>query len=892
MALCWDSTLNLTLDTISVLVTQYNNTAVTQTTTFYEDVSSVNISTLSQAQSIAVSVLQPIDEEYEPNGFVLNNGTNAFVDGSFTVAYPTPYIGIQGFEYISVTQQDPQCPKGLQMSEQDMYTTECACMMQSYLANPDSLEYTITSQITLSSTYYELAGNGSAIGNDLGTFLEGPVSINNVSFSEFIESALGSEGFNKYRSCAFVAAGFGPPALMMPVSALTATTTATVKSAGNYGIQSPKPGSPIAPAISPPTSTPAASPSVPTVEPQPEKKPPSESSTAAYVAPQVVTPVSETPVPVVDKPSTPSSPAKSPANQPDVTGSQGSVESPSDSSDTNQSGNNKGQNTVEPSNDNDTDESNAGGQSVAGEPSDNSNSEASGDSKSTSVAVVAISYAGSSITPDTSSQYNIPQVGKLSPGGSPVTTNNVVYSLAPSATALVSNGQTISLPTFAAAVPETPKQTATPALTFAGSTYTADSSSHIVIAGQTLVPGGPAVTVSSTPISLAHGASVAVVGGTTQSLYAATPTNNPELTFAGATYTANSDSAIIIQGQTLIPGSPAITISNTPISLAPGAGVAVIAGQTQSLTAASAIKTPVLTFAGSTYTADAASAFVVAGQTLSPGEVITVSNTPISLAAGGSVAVIAGQTQPLNPAGPTESPVLTFAGSSYTADAASAFVIAGQTLSPGGVITVSNTRVSLASGGSVAVIAGQTQSLNSAGPTATPVLTFAGFTYRANAASDFVIGGQTLSPGGVITVSNTRISLAAGGSVAVVAGSTQSLSLAITPTGPPTFTFNGATYTADSSSEFVIGSQTLSEGGVVTVGGTPISYAPNGGDVVVGTSTEAVGIGGLIMSGFGGGKASATGAVEFTGAGVRWKGEVPWWLVGTVVGGVLLMGLR
>ena len=830
MALWWDSTLNLALDTISVLVTQYNNTAVTRTTTVYEDVSSVNISTLSQAQSIAFSVLQPIDEEYEPNGFVLNNGTNAFVDGSFTVAYPTPYIGIQGFEYISVTQQDPQCPKGLQMSEQDMYTTECACMMQSYLANPDSLEYTITSQITLSSTYYELAGNGSAIGNDLSTFLEGPVSINNVSFSEFIESALGSEGFNKYRSCAFVDAGFGPPALMMPVSALTATTTATVKSAGNYGIQSPQPGNPIAPAVSPPTSTPAPapSPSVPIVEPQPDKKPPSESSTAAYVAPQVVTPISETPVPIVDKPSTPSSPANSPANEPAVTENQGSVESPSDSSDTSQSGNNQGQNIGKPSNDNDTDKSNAGGQSVAGEPSDNSNSEASGDSKSTPVAVVAISYAGSSITPDTSSQYNIPQVGKLSPGGSPVTTNNVVYSLAPSATALVSNGQTISLPTFAAVVPDTTKQTATPALTFAGSTYTADSSSNIVIAGQTLVPGGPAVTVSSTPISLAHGASVAVVGGTTQSLYAATPTNNPELTFAGATYTANSDSAIVIQGQTLIPGSPAITISNTPISLAPGAGVAVIAGQTQSLTAAGATKAPVLTFAGSTYTPDAASAFVIASQTLSPGNVITVSGTPVSLAPGGSIAVVAGQTQ----------------------------------------------------------------SLNAAGPTATPVLTFAGSTYQANAASDFTIGGQTLSPGGVITVSNTRISLAAGGSVAIIAGSTQSLSLATTPTGPPTFTLNGATYTADSSSEFVIGGQTLSEGGVVTVGGVPISYAPNGGDVVVGTSTEAVKIGGLIMSGLGGGAATTTAAVEFTGAAVRWKGEVPSRFMGSVLGGMLLLGLR
>ena len=626
MALWWSSSIDLTLDTVSVLVTQYNNTAVTRTTTIHQDLSSLNVSTMSKEQSLAFDVLTAIDPEYEANGFALNNGTNAFIDGTFSVAYPTPFIGIQGFEYITVTQQDPKCPNYLQYSGRNLAgTTECACMMQSYMENPDAITYTSTSMITLSSTYYEL-GDRHPVSNDLGNFMEGPLQISNTSFSNFIESVLGSEGFNKYRSCAFPAVGFGPPALMIPVAALTATTTSSVKSAGNYATSTPKPGNVVSPTVTPPTSTPVIVPSVPVAEPKASEEPQEKSSTAPYKAPQTdvpnalppvpivepnisnepqeksstashATPQTDVPnavppVPIVNKPSPSPSPATSSVNEPANAGSPGpdetpSEETPSEIKGTDQPGSNGNQNTVGNQNavgssDNSkNDQSNAATQPVVGEPSHNDNGEGSSYNENTTptaVAAVAISYAGSTLTPDTSSHYNIPQIGKISPGGSPVTTNNIVYSLAPSATALISNGQTIPLTTFAAAVPENIKQPPLPALTFAGATYTADSSSRIVVAGQTISPGGPAFTVSNTPISLAPGASIAVVGGITQSLQPSTPTAYPQLTFAGRTYTANSNSAIVIQGQTLIPGSPAITISNTPISLALSASIAVVGG--------------------------------------------------------------------------------------------------------------------------------------------------------------------------------------------------------------------------------------------------------------------------------------------------------------------------
>lgn len=636
-------------------------------------------------------------------------------------------------------------------------------MMTNYMDNPDVLEYDVTSQITLSSTYYEI-GNPHPVSNDLGGEMEGPVPINNVSYSNFIKSALGSQGFEKYKSCAFLAVGVGPPALMIPVAALTATTTATVESVGNYGTPSPKPGSPVSPIIPPATSTSAASALVPLVEPKPEKATQSTPQIIPDVAPQTTTeplvPIINSPKPAEDSPF-PSQTANDPVSEPAKAKPEGPVDSSSGDIGTDQVGSNS-QSTVGSAG------SGNNGQANTGSPGSSSNKNNGGSTDTSNnqplpVAAVAISYAGSSITPDASSYYNLPQIGTLSPGGLPITTNNIVYSLAPSATALISNGQTVTLPTFAASVPDIVKQAAAPALTFAGSTYTADSSSRIVIAGQTILSGAPAITVSGTPISLAHGASVAVVGDMTQSLYPAVPTTYPEMTFAGQTYTANSDSAIVIQGQTLIPGSPAITISKTPVSLAPGASVAVVAGQTQSLSPASLATKPVITIGGSTYTANTASAFVIAG--------------------------------------------------------------------------------------------------------------------------------QTLSPGGVITVSSTSISLAAGASFAVIAGSTQSLVAAPGPTGPPTFTFNGSTYAAGTGSDFIIGSQTLTEGGVLTVAGTPISYASDGGDVIVGTSTEAVNIGGLIMSGFGNGGAATTGPVQFTGGAMKSKGNLSLWFMWAPLGGMVLLGL-
>ena len=315
---------------------------------------------------------------------------------------------------------------------------------------------------------------------------------------------------------------------MIPVSALTATTTATVKSAGSYGIQSPKPRSPIAVVVPAATATSTVPPSVPLVQPKPDMGYPATSSIAPDAAQETSTPIVVPPVPVVNKLSSTQNSTNSSVTEATKMGSQAVVGSPSDSSAPGQLGSNGVQNAVGPSDAGNNHKQNTGSQGGNG----NCENPHAGDLKSVPVPAVAISYEGSGIIPDTSSQYKPPQIGNISPGGSPITTNNAIYYLAPSATTPVSNGQIISLPKFTVVSPIPSKQNTAPALTFGGSAYTADSFSNIVIAGQTLNPGGPAVIVSNTPISLAHGASVAVIGGTTQSLYPVAPSALPEMAFA------------------------------------------------------------------------------------------------------------------------------------------------------------------------------------------------------------------------------------------------------------------------------------------------------------------------------------------------------------------------
>ncbi|KAF2741002.1 hypothetical protein EJ04DRAFT_547978 [Polyplosphaeria fusca] len=188
--------------------------------------------------------------------------------------------------------------------------------------------------------------------------------------------------------------------------------------------------------------------------------------------------------------------------------------------------------------------------------------------------------------------------------------------------------------------------------------------SGFVIGGSTTVKPGQTVTVDNTPIVIqtSSGATEVVVGGTqTIPMEPSSPesagsqiTEAPILapvTIGSETVSANANSQYVIQGQTLQPGGPAITVDGTTVSLLPSASAIVVNGQTSTLSHAfGAIITttaaPLLTLNNNIYTANRAGFYVLApGTTLVPGgPPATISGTVISIDPHGTAAIIQGTT--------------------------------------------------------------------------------------------------------------------------------------------------------------------------------------------------------------------------------------------------------
>ena len=241
-----------------------------------------------------------------------------------------------------------------------------------------------------------------------------------------------------------------------------------------------------------------------------------------------------------------------------------------------------------------------------------------------------------------------------------------------------------------------------------GSTYTYDSTSRYFIDSQTLEQGGSPITISGTPISMVSDTIALVLGTSTVPFFPPHTASVPsETAVNGISQVPGSASNYPIASQTLIPGSSAITISGTFISLASDGLDIILGTSTMPLSSYASSILPKITFNGQTYAPDSASNYLIAGQTLIPGaSAITISGTPVSLVEGASDVILGTVTFPLLPPTvmPTLSP-LTIDNSIYTANSASDYAVAGQTLSPGGpAITISGTPISLAPAASDIVV--------------------------------------------------------------------------------------------------------------------------------------------------------------------------------------------
>ena len=322
---------------------------------------------------------------------------------------------------------------------------------------------------------------------------------------------------------------------------------------------------------------------------------------------------------------------------------------------------------------------------------------------------------------------------------------------------------------------------------FGGQTLTPIAASQYVVADHTIASGPQPTTIekgnSAMPIVLqsSQGKLVFSVGsaGTVLPIQnviapAATQSFTPD---KPPLLTSNAQGQYLVSGQTLLPGK-VNTVAGTLISLAPsGASVDVLGSETAEAA-----------FAPDGFplvTSNAQGQYLVSGQTLSPGKANTVAGTLISLASSGSsIAVLGPETTEAAAKaayGNGPSPVLTFGSQAITPDSQGHFVVAGQTLSPGGApISVSGIPLSLNPAGDVAVIGGSKTQTLASHPAVTPapspaLLTFGTQTVAPNSLGQYVVDGQTLSAGGAVTVLGTPISLDSGGSLAVAGTRTESV---------------------------------------------------------------------------------------------------------------------
>jgi len=259
-----------------------------------------------------------------------------------------------------------------------------------------------------------------------------------------------------------------------------------------------------------------------------------------------------------------------------------------------------------------------------------------------------------------------------------------------------------------------------------------------------------------------------------------------------------------------------------------------------------------MTIGSDTFTANAASQFLVApGQILTPGGQLTVDGTTVSLAPSASEVIIDGVTHSLSSV-ITPPPVVNIGGTLYEANSGSTYEVGGEPLTPGGVITVSGTTISLASDASTVVVNGVAQTampIATAAGAQLPLLTVGGHTYTAGTGSAYIIDGQTLVPGSAITLSGgTTLSLPATPSDLVFDGATSTISSQPTITAPPILTIDGSLITAapGTGTSYLVSGQLLTPGGKVTFSGPngleTISLNPSGNvlvDAVSGATTTS-----------------------------------------------------
>lgn len=176
---------------------------------------------------------------------------------------------------------------------------------------------------------------------------------------------------------------------------------------------------------------------------------------------------------------------------------------------------------------------------------------------------------------------------------------------------------------------------------------------HYPIPGQTLHAGSSLMLSSgaaATPTFLYTSGSqtTLIVGSSTFNLFASLIASTA-LTTGSPSATAESHNQYIVQGQTLVPGVPIILNSGPSATLSDlhfnTSNNGLVAGSITSTTFAAATGAQPITIGNQIVSADTQIEYILGGQTLTPGGRITISGTVISLASSATQVVVETSTQ-------------------------------------------------------------------------------------------------------------------------------------------------------------------------------------------------------------------------------------------------------
>ena len=156
----------------------------------------------------------------------------------------------------------------------------------------------------------------------------------------------------------------------------------------------------------------------------------------------------------------------------------------------------------------------------------------------------------------------------LTPGAPAITVSGTPIHFGPSA--LVVGTSTVPF------VPENPKPD--PLTTIAGHVITAAAPDAIAVAGTTLTPGAPPITVSGTPIHFASSA-LLIIGTSTLPLDSASG-KNPIVTDIGGRIITAYLNKIAIASAVLKPGASGVVVGGTPVSLNTVGQVVIVGAKT------------------------------------------------------------------------------------------------------------------------------------------------------------------------------------------------------------------------------------------------------------------------------------------------------------------------